>query len=65
MTVQEIEKAIKELSPNDVSKLAAWFEEFESQLWDAQIKEDLENGKLRELISEAETDFASKHIDEL
>jgi hypothetical protein len=65
MTVQEIEKAIKELTPNDVSKLAEWFEEFEAQLWDAQIKEDLENGKLRELISEAERDFVSKNIDKL
>ena len=57
MTVQEIEKAIKELPPADLSKLSEWFEEFEAQVWDEQIAEDLKNGKLQSLMDEASTDF--------
>ena len=65
MTVQEIEKAIKELPPNDISKLSEWLEEFEAQLWDTQISEDLKNGRLQELINEAETDFANENVGKL
>lgn len=58
MTVQEIEKAIKELPPNDLSKLSEWFEEFEAKVWDTQIEEDLKNGRLKSLMDEADADFA-------
>ena len=58
MTVQEIERAIKELPPDDLSKLSEWFEEFEAKAWDAQIEADLRNGKLQSLMDEADADFA-------
>ena len=58
MTVTEIESAIKKLSPNEVSKLSKWLEEFEARIWDKQIERDLKNGKLKSLIEEAEKDFA-------
>ncbi len=58
MTVAEIEKAIEKLAPDEVSKFSEWFAEFEAQIWDEQISADLQNGKLRSLIEEAETDFA-------
>ena len=58
MTVTEIESAIKKLPPNEVSKLSKWLEEFEARIWDKQIERDLQNGKLQDLIEEAEKDFA-------
>ncbi len=58
MTVAEIESAIKKLPPNEVSKLSKWLEEFEARIWDKQIERDLQNGKLQNLIEEAEKDFA-------
>ena len=58
MTVTEIESAIEKLPPNEVSELSEWFAEFEAQIWDEQIAEDLQNGKLKSLIEEAERDFA-------
>lgn len=58
MTVNEIERAIEKLPPNEVSELSEWFAEFEAQIWDEQIAEDLQNGKLKSLINEAEKDFA-------
>lgn len=60
MTVSQIESAIKELPPEEFSKLSEWFEVFEAQIWDEQIKADLESGKLQSLIDEAEADFAAE-----
>ena len=58
MTVAEIESAIEKLPPNEVSKLSKWLEEFEARVWDKQIERDLQNGKLQDLLEEAEKDFA-------
>jgi len=58
MTVIEIESAIENLPPNEVSKLSEWFAEFEARIWDKKIEGDLQNGRLQSLISEAEKDFA-------
>ncbi|MDQ3750495.1 MAG: hypothetical protein M3367_15990 [Acidobacteriota bacterium] len=58
MTVAEIESAIEKLPNNELEKLARWFEDFQAQIWDKQIEQDLQNGKLQNLIEEAEKDFA-------
>ncbi len=58
MTVAEIESAIEKLPNNEFEKLARWFEDFQAQIWDKQIEQDLQNGKLQNLIGEAEKDFA-------
>ena len=58
LTVTEIESAIKNLPPQEISALSEWFAEFEAQIWDKQIGDDLKNGKLKRLLDEAERDFA-------
>ena len=58
MTVTEIESAIAKLPPNEISELSEWFAEFEAQVWDKQIADDLQNGSLKKLLAEAEKDFA-------
>ena len=40
-------------TPDDLAKLRDWFEEFASQLWDAQIERDAKAGKLDRLAAEA------------
>ncbi len=60
MTVTEIESAIEKLPPDEISELSGWFAEFEAQIWDEKIENDLQNGKLRKLIDEAENDFADE-----
>jgi hypothetical protein len=57
MDVKEIEIAIAELPPSEVAELAAWFEKFHAQLWDAQVEQDLKAGKLDSLLHEAEQDL--------
>ena len=57
MDVKEIETAIARLPPSQVAELAKWFEEFQAQVWDAQIEHDVETGRLDTLLEEAEKEF--------
>jgi hypothetical protein len=56
-TVQEIEKAIQQLSRGDLAAFRSWFAEFDAQLWDRQLEEDVASGKLNELMEEALRDL--------
>jgi hypothetical protein len=57
MGVKEIETAITQLSFNDVATLADWFAEFQAQLWDKQIEDDLEAGRLDATLAEVEQQY--------
>ena len=48
--VEQLEQRIENLSPEDLSKLRAWFIEFDARAWDAQIEADAKAGKLDRLI---------------
>lgn len=65
MDVKEIESAICELPPAQVVELAEWFEQFHAQLWDKQIEQDLQSGKLQSLLDEAKQDLESGRCDPL
>jgi hypothetical protein len=51
--IEDIEKAVEQLSPEDLAKFREWFEEFEARLFDAKIERDAKSGKLDTLIAEA------------
>jgi len=53
MTIYEIEQAIKELSPEELTRFRAWFEEFDAQAWDGQIERDAKSDKLDKLAAKA------------
>ncbi len=59
MSIKEIERAIEQLSPNELHELQQWFDEFLESLWDQQIESDLQEGRLDELIREAEADYSA------
>ena len=59
MDVKEIETAIAQLPPAKVAELAKWFEEFQAQVWDGQIEQDVKEGRLDALLEQAERDFES------
>jgi len=52
-TVEEIEKAVTKLSPEQLAKFRAWFEEFQARQFDEQIERDAKSGKLEELMAKA------------
>lgn len=57
MSIQEIEKAITDLPPEELSRFRAWFLEFDAQVWDREIEEDVAAGRLDDLAEEALADF--------
>jgi hypothetical protein len=51
--VDELEQAVRELSPEDLSKFREWFVEFDSELWERQLERDVAAGRLDGLVEEA------------
>jgi hypothetical protein len=51
--VEQIESRIKNLSPEDLAELRAWFAEFDAEVWDRQIEADAKAGKLNQLIEKS------------
>ena len=51
--LEDIEAAIAELSPEDLAKLRAWFEDLDARLFDEKIERDARTGKLDWLAAEA------------
>jgi hypothetical protein len=51
--VEQIESRIKNLSPEELAKLRAWFAEFDAEVWDRQIEADAKAGKLNQLIEQS------------
>ena len=65
MSVEELIKAVAELPPDQFAKFRAWFEAFENDQWDQQIKADIKAGKLDKLAAESEEDFRAGRLREL
>jgi hypothetical protein len=57
--LQEIERAIGQLSADELSTFRAWFAEFDAQVWDRQFEEDVATGRLNGLAKRA-----LKHLQE-
>ncbi len=55
-TVQEIERAIRALRPPELEELYSWLEQHSLQPIDAQLKADLDAGRIDERINRAVAD---------
>ena len=56
-SVEEIEAAIQQLSPDEMAAFRAWYAECDAAAWDRQIAEDDVAGRLDWLIKEALDDI--------
>jgi hypothetical protein len=56
-TVEDIEKAVANLSPRELDRFRTWFEEFQAVRFDAAIERDVRGGKLDRLAEEAIADY--------
>ena len=65
MDIKEIESAIAQLPPSELAQLAKWFEEFQAQVWDEQLEQDVKAGRLEALLKQAEQDFEQGHCEPL
>jgi hypothetical protein len=59
MSVEQLEKAIASLPPDEFARLASWFAEYEAELWDRQIEEDQRAGRLDHVIQRVRDDIAA------
>jgi hypothetical protein len=51
--VEDIEKRVKDLPPDELASFRKWFLEFDNDLWERQIESDAAAGKLDALADEA------------
>ncbi len=65
MTVEDIEKAIAKLSPAELARFRAWFEQYDAEQFDKKIERDAKAGKLDRLANRAIGDFRKGRAREL
>ena len=56
-SVEEIETAVSQLTPEQLADFRTWFAEFEAQRWDQQFATDAQAGRLDALAAEALGDY--------
>jgi hypothetical protein len=52
-TLNEVELAVSQLSPEDLAAFRTWFAEFDAAAWDKQIEKDVAAGRLDALAQKA------------
>ena len=64
-TAEQIESAVAQLSPDELRRFRAWFDEFDADEWDKQLDEDVQLGRLDKLADRAIQDFRAGRCTEL
>ena len=55
--LREIERAVSQLSDEDLAKFRTWFAEFDAANWERQFETDVATGKLDALANKALNDL--------
>jgi hypothetical protein len=65
MTIEDLEKAVAELPPDQFDRFRAWFDAFDAARFDQKIDRDANAGKLDALADQAVDDFRKGRTREL
>jgi len=65
MTIEDIEKAVAELPPDQLAQFRDWFERFDAVRFDQKIERDAAAGRLDGLAEQAIDDFRKGRAREL
>jgi hypothetical protein len=65
MTIEDIEKAVAKLPPDQFAQFRAWFEELDAARFDQKIERDAKSGKLDRQAEQAIDDFRKGRAREL
>lgn len=49
----EIERAVSQLTEEDLAAFRVWFAKFDAEVWDRQMEEDVAAGRLNKLAQQA------------
>jgi len=63
--IEDIEKAVSRLSPEELAEFRAWFEAFDAAQFDAKIERDAKAGRLDKLADAAIGEFKEGRAREL
>ena len=63
--IEEIEKEVQGLKPDELEAFRKWFWDFEAQEWDRQFERDALSGKLDSLAKTALKSYKSGHCSEI
>ena len=56
-TIEEVERAVRRLSAEELAAFRSWFAEFDAEAWDRQFEQDVAEGRLDALGEEALRDL--------
>jgi hypothetical protein len=65
MTIEDLEKAVALLPPDQLAEFRAWFEAFEAARFDEKIERDAAAGRLDALADQAIDEFRKGRAREL
>jgi len=65
MTIEDLEKAVAKLPPDQLAKFRDWFETFDAARFDQKIERDAKAGKLDRLAEQALADYREGRAREL
>jgi hypothetical protein len=65
MTIEDLEKAVAKLPPEQFAEFRAWFEALDAARFDQKIERDAKAGKLDASADKAVEDFRKGHAREL
>jgi hypothetical protein len=65
LSIQTIERAIKQLPAQELEEFRKWFAKFDETAWDTQIEADANAGKLDALAAEALAEYQNGKAREL
>jgi hypothetical protein len=65
MTIEDLEKAVAQLPPDQFAEFRTWFEAFDAAQFDEKIERDAKTGKLDALADQAIDDFRKGRAREL
>ena len=51
--LEQIEKEVESLAPEELAAFRAWFAEYDWKIWDRKLKQDIAAGKLDRFADEA------------
>lgn len=63
--IEDIEKAVSELSAEELARFRAWYAEFDARCFDEKIERDAKAGRLNELAERALADHKAGRAREI
>lgn len=63
--IDEIRKAVEQLDGDDLKAFQEWYQEFVEQRYDAEIEQDVGEGRLDKLLANAREDAKAGRVRDL